>query len=361
VGELHSSAITGIRDPERESFIASTLFSQGWDITLRALDFENIVKICDTQISDKPTIILGTDLEGLNPAGIAKLRLLGFSIFLFAPEGAIESEFVGVQRFPETALELVSLMRGSLRAPLIRAEVKNSVIRARTIALSAASSSAGCTTVAINLAAELSLLGKECLLVDAHASAPAISSLLGQRGLRSGERYTRISQGLCGMEISQGTLESDLANLHNARSEFDFIVIDLGVVRQIATQLTSKRWESEALNWSATYADELWVVSRSDYLSLERLRELLRELSQNPVKPAITCIHNMRNTVKKNSPLDQSFLQSTQGLKLSNILTLPADLRSITRAESERSPLNEINERSHLRRSIEEIAGRLTK
>jgi cellulose biosynthesis protein BcsQ len=214
--------------------------------------------------------------------------------------------------------------------------------------------------LAINLAAELSALGKRCLVIDAHAFAPAISSLLGERGLRSSDSYTQISENLWGMEISQGSLEQDIALLHSARSEFDFIVVDLGAVRLIANELTSKRWESEALNWSAAYADDLWVISRSDHLSLERLRALLRDLALNPVKPSISCIHNARIVGKKNAPADQSFLQSTQGLKLAGILTLPDDSRSVARAINERSPLNEVNERSHLRRAIAEIAVRLT-
>ncbi len=360
VGEIQNSAITGIRDPGRESFIASTLFSQGWDITLRALDFENIMQLCQNSTQDKPTILLGTDLEGLNSEGIAQLRSTGYSLFLFSPDGSFDGDYQSIQRYPETALELTSLMRGSLRAPLIRSTVRNSIVRARTIALTAATNSAGCTTLAINLAAELSSLGKRCLVIDAHAFAPAISSLLGERGLRSSDNYTQISENLWGMEISQGSLEQDMARLHNARSEFDFIVVDLGAVRHIANELTSKRWESEALNWSAAYADDLWVISRSDHLSLERLRALLRDLALNPVKPSISCIHNARIVGKKNAPADQSFLQSTQGLKLASILTLPVDSRSVARAINERSPLNEVSERSHLRRAIAEIAVRLT-
>jgi Flp pilus assembly CpaE family ATPase len=78
------------------------------------------------------------------------------------------------------------------------------------------------------------------------------------------------------------------------------------------------------------------------------------------VKPSISCIHNARIVGKKNAPADQSFLQSTQGLKLASILTLPVDSRSVARAINERSPLNEVSERSHLRRAIAEIAVRLT-
>ena len=52
---ISTSAITGIRDPEREGFIASTLFSQGWNITLRALDFDDIWKRCQSVPTEKPT------------------------------------------------------------------------------------------------------------------------------------------------------------------------------------------------------------------------------------------------------------------------------------------------------------------
>jgi Flp pilus assembly CpaE family ATPase len=161
------------------------------------------------------------------------------------------------------------------------------------------------------------------------------------------------------MEISQVNLESDLEQLQMARSEFDFIVIDLGVLRNIAAQLTGKRWESEAFIWTSTYADELWLLSKSDQLSLERLRELLRELAQNSIKPVIVGVQSMRTPGKKNSPLDQSFTQSVSAIKPARMFALPADSRSVLRAESERASLHEVNERSHLRRSIAELAGQL--
>ena len=241
MGEVASSAITGIRDPEREGFIASTLFSQGWNITLRALDFDQIDQLCSKEEVDKATIILATDLEGLTATAIAELKSRGYPVFLFAPSDSAPSSFAGVQEFPTTALELISLMRGSLRAPMIRAQAQSAPTRARTIALAASASSSGCTQTAINLATELSLLGKRTLLVDAHAQAPAISSLLGQRGLRASVRHPQISENLWGMEISQGNLEVDLGQLHSARSEFDFIVIDLGTLRNIAAQLTGTK------------------------------------------------------------------------------------------------------------------------
>ena len=46
-------------------------------------------------------------------------------------------------------------------------------------------------------------------------------------------------------------------------------------------------------------------------------------------------------------------------IKPARVITLPVDSRSVLRAESERSSLYEVNERSHLRRCLAEIAGQL--
>lgn len=352
-----AAAITGIRDPERESFIASSLFSQGWSITLRALDFADIWQSCQVESAVKPTLILSTDLAGLNLQQLNELKKQGFSIFLFSSEDSGASAYSDVQKFPTSALELISLMRGSLRAPMLRSVTENVTVRARAIAIAAASSSSGCTVTAINLATELSLIGNRTLLVDAVALAPAISFLLDQRGLKASTIHPQISENLWAMEISQEHLASDLLALHRARAEYDYIVIDLGVLHNISQQLTGKRWESESFIWTSSFADELWILSKSDQLSLERLRTLFRELAHNSIKPAIVCVNSMRALGKKSSPDDQSFKQSTALIKSARSFALPIDLRNVSRAEQERCSLYEVNERSHLRRSIAEIAG----
>lgn len=357
---ISTSAITGIRDPEREGFIASTLFSQGWNITLRALDFDDIWKRCQSVPTEKPTLILSTDLEGINQPQLRELKSEGFTIFLFTSDEPSTTTFSEAQAFPASSLELISAMRGSLRAPLIRTESDKNSPRARTIAIAAASNSSGCTVTAINVATELSLIGHRTLLVDAHALAPAISILLSQRGLRASAIHPKISENLWGMEISQEHIESDISSLHKARLEYDFIVIDLGVLRNIPLQLTGKRWESESFIWSSSFADELWLLSKSDQLSLDRLRTILRDLAQNSIKPAISTIYSMRPMGKKNSPADLSFEQSAASIKSKRSFQLPIDSRNVSRAESERCSLYEVNERSHLRRTIAEIAGQLS-
>jgi hypothetical protein len=81
--ELSMSAITGIKDAEHEGFIAGTLYSQGWNITLRALDCDDIIQALTHVRDQKPILLLATDLDGLTVARVAEFRAQGFTVFSF--------------------------------------------------------------------------------------------------------------------------------------------------------------------------------------------------------------------------------------------------------------------------------------
>ena len=360
MAELIHSAITGIRDPQAEGFIAGTLFGQGWNITLRALDFASVQHVCDSAVQPYPVLLLSSDLEGITESEIASLRTQGFSIFIFAATDSPSSEFLGTLAMPTTAMELNALLRGSLRAPLIRSAPVARAKRAHVFAVAAAASGSGCSVFATNLAAELSMLGKKVLLVDAHVAAPAVASLLGQRGLRTHSTPQQVSTHLHLLEIAQQSLEGDLAQLQESLVTYDYIVLDLGFIRELTKQLTSRRWESEPVIWSAHCADELFIISTSNHRALEHLRELLRDITQSSIHPKVSCIQGMRAPGKRNSASDQSFLQSVTSIRPHRILQIPLDIRSAERAESEQSALHESQQKSLLRRAIADIAGQLT-
>lgn len=352
------SAITGIKDAVHESFIASTLYSQGWNITSRTLDFSDLNVALTKAQEPKPILLISTDLDGVTPQGLAELRSRGFTLFLFSAHPERESEFANVSLFPTSALELMGIIRGSLRAPLIRTSARESAKSARTIAISSASHGAGCTLVAINIATELSLLGQKTLLVDADSTQPAIATVLGHRGLR--ESALRVSENLFATEMSQKNLAADITRLHEAENQYQFIILDLGMIHNFASSLTSRRWESEALIWVSQNADQLCLVTKDDQLALERLRKLLREITQNSIHPALSIIHNMRRPGKKNDR-DESLLQSTKASKPVTTLHIPLDMRSAQRAENSHCSLYEASEKSALRRALAEIAGKFIK
>ncbi len=355
MGDVSLAAITAIKDAEQEGFIAGTLHAQGWNITHRVLDFGDLQIALSHCSQPLPILLISLDLAGFSASHIAEFRSRGFTVFLFSSNVDQESELSGASNFPSTALELMAIIRGSLRAPMVRATRASITRTARTIAISTASHGAGSTLVAINLATELSLLGYKTLLVDSDCSAPAISTLLGHRGLR--DNVLRIAENLWATEISQDNLAADINRLHEAQSQYQYLVLDLGTIKNFAASLTSRRWESEILIWVSHNADQLCFVTRDTKIALERLRGVLRECAQNSIRPAISIIHNMRTPGKK-SDRDESLLQSIKPIPHSEILQIPFDPRSAQRAENNNSSLYEVNEKSALRRSITEIAGR---
>lgn len=352
------SAITGIRGADSEGFIASTLFTQGWNVHYRALDFSSLLTFLDSTTSLSALLFLSTDLEGLTPIALEELRSRNFKFILFTPTELVDLDYPESIAPPKSALEVMALVRGSQRAPLFRS-VQPRKVRARTIAIAGAAASLGCTTLAINLGKELALAGKRVLIVDGHAYAPAIASLLGQRGLNTSHEVRNIAENFYALEITQTSITSDILILENSRADFDYIIIDSGVLRDFTASITGRRWSCETLIWSTFNADELWIMSKSDLLGLERLRGLISEITGHSMKPTFSFIHVHRTLGKRSKDIDKTFLNVTTPLRPTRLWQYPWDSRSISSAEEETATLHDSNERSLLRKTILEIAGEL--
>jgi hypothetical protein len=123
--------------------------------------------------------------------------------------------------------------------------------------------------------------------------------------------------------------------------------------------LTGRRWCSEIFIWVTTFADELWVMCKTDLVSLERLKKLTTELSHNTIKPEISFIQFSSSAPKKYKSDNDPFLQCVTSLRPSRVLVYPWDSRNVLAAEEERSTLLDTNERGILRKSIRHLAGEL--
>ena len=352
------SVATAIGSAELEGFIAGTLFNEGWSVTFRALDIQSLIAHLDGAAIPVTLLLLSTDIEGLTPVTLELIKGRGIKLFLFASKTTAAELFPDAISQPATPLDLLGLIRGSLRSPMIRGPRKEKV-RARTISISSASSSSGCSTLAINLGAELAQLGRKVLIVDAHSYFPTFAIRLGERGITDSAELRNISTQLWALEITQTGASGAIASLERARFEFDYIVIDHGTIIDFPAVLTGRRWCSEVIIWMATFADELWVLSKSDLISAERLRKFTTELSRNSIKPEVSFIQSLSSSTKRSKSDSESFLQLITPLRPKRVLQYPWDPRSTHAAENERCTLVESNERGILRKSIAHIAGEL--
>ena len=360
MNDSQSTAITAIHRAEFESFAASTLFGQGWSVLHRALDWQSVIDFLEVSPRLPDVLLCSTDLIGINPESIEALKSKGIRIFLFLHDASVLRVFPDAHPIPESALELIGLVRGSIRSPLLRSSIpERRATRARVLGITSAHSAAGCTTLAINLASELSVAGDRTLLVDANPTTPAVAILIGEQGLHSNKGFTQVSAGFWAMEITQSTIVDSIALLENAQYEFDFIVIDLGPTLDIAQTLSGRRWSGETLVWVSSNADDLWVLARSDYLSLHRLRALTQDLLRNSIKPKISFIQSAAKSGRRSTASDELFASAISALGSKEVIKIPLDTRSISIAENAHETLYQSNEKSLLRKSIQGLSGEI--
>lgn len=354
--------VTAISDSDLENFVASTLFAQGWSVIFRALDFDSLLSYSQRSDSTGEVLVLSSDLAGLTTQKVALLKKSFSKVFIFSSSQS--DPFPDAIAIPKSALELVGLLRGSLRAPMTQPQSRMMAPRrARVIAVASAGSSTGCSTLALNLAYELSLKEQSVLLIDGNAYQPSIATLCGVRGLHVEPHPRAINGYLEIAEVTQENVTASIERLQASLAERDFIIIDVGVVQELSTHLSGRRWSAEVLVWACTFGDDLWVLAKSDLLGLERLRSFASESAQTAIRPKITYLHSQRVPGKQGGQAHLEFQQVlTSGggaIKSVDIQEYIGDLRSAKASHAAQQPLYEVNEKSPLRKSIAIMAGQL--
>jgi MinD-like ATPase involved in chromosome partitioning or flagellar assembly len=175
--------------------------------------------------------------------------------------------------------------------------------------------------------------------------------------LNSAKSFQKIANNLWALEVTQENIAESVALLDAAKMEFDYIVIDTGVITELAQVLRGQRWTGEILVWASSHADELWIIAKSHRVGVERVRKISHALSQNSIKPAVSFVQAMSAQGKKGAIHDAAFLAAARTIGPKNIHAYPADPRSVAMAENEQTSLYESNERSLLRKSIATLAG----
>lgn len=356
--------VTAISNAELEGFVAGTLFSQGWSVIFRALEIASLNSFIEADLvqSRKVVLVYSPDLPGISPEYIGRLQGKVRQIVGFSPNLETDQDFLGILAIPHDASELLNLVRGFVRAPMLRNKAVESPNQrqARVIAIGSTSGSVGCTSLAINLAMELSVLEQDCLLVDADVRHPSIAPLLSLHKLGAEGTSRTIAPHLSVSEFSRERAPELGDYLEGLFSRSDFAIIDLGLITGISDSLTDRRWTSSMVHWSCERADDLWIVSKGDLLGIHRLQALVQDFSRITIRPKLSVILNMNSRGRKGKMMEELFADASAPLRPQSLFTLPRDSRAMAQAEDERATLVEVNDRSALRKGIAKIAVGLT-
>jgi Mrp family chromosome partitioning ATPase len=354
------TVITAIANSEAEGFVAGTLYAQGWNVVFRAIDWASLHSYLEANstIAANALLIYGSDLPGANKQLIDALhgrvrQLIGFSISNNGSE-----DFGSLHPLPIVGTDLISLVRGFVRAPMVRtgAMTQRKPRTSKVIAIGSAGSHTGCTLIALNLAMEISLLEKSTLLMEANFRAPSIAPILSMRNIADSSTWKSIAPNLALSEVTQSSSEHLENFMNKATEEFEYIIIDIGSVSGLSNRLTDRRWTSIVTTWCCDQADELMIVSRADHLGHYRLTQVIDLLQQTSIRAQVSFTQNMKSAGKRGDAEMARFLTATTPLKPIRVRSLKEEIRSVKAAEDEHATLVETNERSNLRKSISELA-----
>lgn len=348
-------AITGIDNTEAESFIASSLFDQGWNVQYRALDADSLIANAQELTGCDLSLFISEDLEGLDSEKVEILRALSRRLFLFS-NGSDGVRFAGAIAIPSDSLDLANLLRSSQRAPLLQKRGPVGVATARIIGITSTTHGLGCTTLAINFAHELTLLGASVLLVDADAHTPSVANAIDERSLHTQAAWKERPGKASVIELSQKSISENIDNLDIAARTFDFIIIDLSVLPPLSQTLISRRWEAEATIWASKNATELWYLTTGNEKNIRVLAATTEDLRVNHIKPHIRFIALNGEKGRREQSAIKAIAEVTRRLEQSEPIELPTDERNSRIAESRKATLVDCNPRGPLRKAIKDLA-----
>jgi MinD-like ATPase involved in chromosome partitioning or flagellar assembly len=354
------TVITAIANSEAEGFVAGTLYAQGWNVVFRAIDWGSLHSYLqsNTELSQNALLIFGTDLPGADKRLIESLNGVVRQMIGFSLPNVANGDFDVLHPLPSVSTDLISLVRGFVRAPLVRtsAVTQRKARNSKVFAIGSAGSYTGCTFIALNLAMELSLLEKSTLLIEANFRAPSLSPLLSMRKITDNSPWKKIAPNLSLSEITQDTSDDLAEFMSKATDEFDCVVLDIGSVSGLSNRLTDRRWTSTVTTWCCDQADELMITSRADYLGHHRLVQVVDLLQQTSIRAQLSFTQNMKSSGKRGEVEMARFLTAATALKPIRVRSMKQEVRSVQAAEDEHATMVETNERSHLRKAIAELA-----
>ena len=353
--------ITAISDSNFEGFVSSNLHSQGWDIVARSVDIASLQAFLsqNPEAAKNSILIYAPDLPGFSNDTVTVLRTQVRHLIGYGTEPELAG-FPFLSPRPSDPAELVSQIRSVLRRefrePLISSQKGTNLAGAKVIAIGSAGSATGATTLAINLAMESSLLEKRTLLIDGNSFEPTISIALELRNLRADQNPRLISQLLWAYELTETKSSTFAKFMTSVYANFDFIVIDLGSISNLAIKLTDRRWTSQCLIWSTDNCDEIWINSRPDEVGRFRLARVIKELNKNKIKAKLQFVANLEVPRRRNDQGAHELAEQIDQLNPINRLTLPRDNRAVAAAATSYSSLSEASPKSMLRKAIFKIA-----
>ncbi len=324
--------VTAIVDASIEDKIVATLISDGFVLGIRCYSVEQLLNYLASKTTEHRQLIVTDDEFGLTSRECATLVTEQRSHLKIASHISLSSE------------ELKSRAREALR----RSEgVTSTNFKCRVsrnfLGVTGSSGSPGISTVALNVASELSAI-RNVHLIDVDPYRRDIHQRLG---LQSSDNVKLAPQ----FAIRSINFISDLKS---EDMDTDIIrIFDIGEVPQVSDLLTDRRKVGREFCEMLQYCGQILYVAQSENSSISELEHFRSLMDENFPQTTVSFVLNKSGNSNRHGALQKSFNSRLGGI---HTFSLPREYSVLDRAQSQYSTLMEVAPRSGLRRAIKEIS-----
>lgn len=255
-------AITAIKDMEQEGRIAASLIRSGWNVVYRATSPELLIENLDR--FKGAVLLLSDDFVEAEKVNFENTILLRGQMHPLGIVGATA---------PKSDFELCELLRNQ-RKENTTEQILIPATQSKVIAFGSTQGGSGATTLALNVAEQISLLDMKVLLVDANINSPAIADHFEIHDIRSKARELTSSLSL--FEISD---VAQLVHLASIAGEFDSIVMDLGLIN--LHSIKGARISDRTFQWILHSHGRLILTTGSSRKSIDRAVRTAKRAHEN--------------------------------------------------------------------------------
>jgi hypothetical protein len=321
-------AVTAISDPQSEGFIAASLERQGWCVIYRALVANELRDFLDTLENVEATLFISADFA------------LGSAFNVQVYKANICE--IRISRIPTNDHDLSEIIRGSTKEVVQNWATLPSI---PILSFTSFGRSVGTSTIALNIASELAMIGARVLMIDAHLRSSFLSPYLQIFGVNR-----EVMRSPFGFSIFEANSPESFFMLEQEIAQYEILLIDIGEVWQPTRAISGRRAEDYAFAWAAHFSTEMISISSAQARALSESRHSLRELEELAIKPKISHLINFSQSY---SPKERSIQQERVEQKLGcRPIFLPQDDRAVLRAKAASSTLAESAPKSALRAEI---------
>jgi hypothetical protein len=317
---------TAIADSVAESFVASTLYEHRYNIKHRCFNMAEVFSKLSDHKHANQLLIISDDLYDFDLGAIERLKTYGISTLLLPA-----TELAGDGELRNSPVALLRKIREVNKSPSLAEPTPHLSPNPHCtiVALLSHSGGVGTTNLAINLAMELSILGKRTLLIDGDRCHPTISEQLQLRNYVSENHPQPLKENLHFLESLQPLISTCLPTLQRAVNTYQYLVIDLG--QWNVEQPTSLQ------DFALDFADRVVIVSTNSQIHRKRSKKVVSDLKLRGIHGTPHLVINLvRGKVGSGE--------------------LPCEERLFSQAQQRGLVAVEVNPRSRWRKEVERIA-----